>query len=78
MTVNVPPTETLEEGEVVTAVITDDNGNTSTPGNGTVTDTIAPDAPVVTNPQPNDGTVHDWPDAPVVTQPNENSNRYIK
>ncbi|PTG81408.1 hypothetical protein BU644_11880, partial [Staphylococcus chromogenes] len=25
-TVNVPPTETLEEGEVVTAVITDDNG----------------------------------------------------
>ncbi|WP_419791127.1 Ig-like domain-containing protein [Staphylococcus chromogenes] len=56
-TVNVPPTETLEEGEVVTAVITDDNGNTSTPGNGTVTDTIAPDAPVVNNPQPNDGTV---------------------
>ncbi|PTG72359.1 Ig-like domain-containing protein [Staphylococcus chromogenes] len=56
-TVNVPPTETLEEGEVVTAVITDDNGNTSTPGSGTVTDTIAPDAPVVTNPQPNDGTV---------------------
>ncbi|MDT0680030.1 Ig-like domain-containing protein, partial [Staphylococcus chromogenes] len=49
--------ETLEEGEVVTAVITDDNGNTSTPGNGTVTDTIAPDAPVVNNPQPNDGTV---------------------
>ncbi|MCE5093513.1 hypothetical protein KJB52_11415, partial [Staphylococcus chromogenes] len=47
----------LEEGEVVTAVITDDNGNTSTPGSGTVTDTIAPDAPVVTNPQPNDGTV---------------------
>ena len=56
-TVNVPPTETLEEGEVVTVVITDDNGNTSTPGNGTVTDTIAPDAPVVNNPQPNDGTV---------------------
>ncbi|MGV3187775.1 Ig-like domain-containing protein [Staphylococcus chromogenes] len=56
-TVNVPPTETLEEGEVVTAVITDDNGNTSTPGNGTVTDTIAPDAPVVNDPQPNDGTV---------------------
>ncbi|QDX00095.1 YSIRK-type signal peptide-containing protein [Staphylococcus chromogenes] len=56
-TVDVPPTETLEEGEVVTAVVTDDNGNTSTPGNGTVTDTIAPDAPVVNNPQPNDGTV---------------------
>ncbi|PTG96283.1 hypothetical protein BU632_04035 [Staphylococcus chromogenes] len=56
-TVNVPPTETLEQGEVITATITDDNGNTSTPGSGTVTDTIAPDAPVVTNPQPNDGTV---------------------
>ncbi|MCE4966150.1 YSIRK-type signal peptide-containing protein [Staphylococcus chromogenes] len=56
-TVDVPPTETLEEGEVVTAVVTDDNGNTSTPGNGTVTDTIAPEAPVVNNPQPNDGTV---------------------
>ncbi|WP_241955789.1 Ig-like domain-containing protein, partial [Staphylococcus chromogenes] len=56
-TVNVPPTETLEQGEVITATITDDNGNTSTPGSGTVTDTIAPDAPIVTNPQPNDGTV---------------------
>ncbi|MEB7450463.1 Ig-like domain-containing protein [Staphylococcus chromogenes] len=56
-TVDVPPTVTLTEGDVITATVEDDNGNVSTPGNGTVTDTIAPDAPVVNNPQPNDGTV---------------------
>ncbi|WP_411841576.1 Ig-like domain-containing protein [Staphylococcus chromogenes] len=55
-TVDVPPTETLEQGEVITATISDDN-NVSTPGTGTVNDTIAPDAPVVNDPQPNDGEV---------------------
>ncbi|WP_241956352.1 Ig-like domain-containing protein, partial [Staphylococcus chromogenes] len=41
-TVDVPPTVTLTEGDVITATVEDDNGNVSTPGNGTVTDTIAP------------------------------------
>ncbi|MBW3133467.1 Rib/alpha-like domain-containing protein, partial [Staphylococcus chromogenes] len=56
-TVDVPPTVTLTEGDIITATVEDDNGNVSTPSNGTVTDTIAPDAPVVNDPQPNDGTV---------------------
>ncbi|MCE5044246.1 YSIRK-type signal peptide-containing protein, partial [Staphylococcus chromogenes] len=56
-TVDVPPRTTLTEGDIITATVEDDNGNVSTPGNGTVTDTIAPEAPVVNNPQPNDGTV---------------------
>ncbi|WP_142746501.1 Ig-like domain-containing protein [Staphylococcus felis] len=55
--VSVPPTEVLEEGEVITVVNKDNNGNTSEPGTGTVTDTIAPDAPKVNNPQPGDKEV---------------------
>ncbi|MBI5976049.1 Ig-like domain-containing protein, partial [Staphylococcus canis] len=56
-TVDVPATETLENGETVTAVNKDGNGNTSTPSTGTVTDTVAPDAPVINNPQPGDNVV---------------------
>ncbi|MBI5976062.1 Ig-like domain-containing protein, partial [Staphylococcus canis] len=56
-TVDVPATETLEEGETVTVVNKDGNGNTSTPSTGTVTDTVAPEAPVVNNPQPGDRVV---------------------
>ncbi|REI31181.1 hypothetical protein DOS79_00635, partial [Staphylococcus felis] len=55
--VSVPPTEVLEEGEIITDVNKDNNGNTSEPGTGTVTDTIAPDAPKVNNPQPVDKEV---------------------
>ncbi|REI25423.1 YSIRK signal domain/LPXTG anchor domain surface protein, partial [Staphylococcus felis] len=55
--VSVPPTEVLEEGEIITVVNKDNNGNTSEPGTGTVTDTIAPDAPKVNNPQPGDKEV---------------------
>ncbi|WP_432370884.1 Ig-like domain-containing protein [Staphylococcus chromogenes] len=55
-TVDVPPTETLEQGEIITATISDGN-NVSTPGTGTVNDTIAPDAPEVNDPQPNDDKV---------------------
>ncbi|WP_281197642.1 Ig-like domain-containing protein, partial [Staphylococcus felis] len=49
--------EVLEEGEIITVVNKDNNGNTSEPGTGTVTDTIAPDAPKVNNPQPGDKEV---------------------
>ncbi|REH75479.1 Ig-like domain-containing protein, partial [Staphylococcus felis] len=35
--VSVPPTEVLEEGEVITVVNKDNNGNTSEPGTGIVT-----------------------------------------
>ncbi|REI17374.1 hypothetical protein DOS75_05030, partial [Staphylococcus felis] len=54
---SVPPTEVLEDGEVITVVNKDNNGNTSEPGTGKVTDTIAPDAPKVNNPQPGDKEV---------------------
>ncbi|REI33699.1 hypothetical protein DOS82_05495 [Staphylococcus felis] len=49
--VSVTPTAVLEEGEVITVVNKDNNGNTSEPGTGTVTDTIAADAQKVNNPE---------------------------
>ncbi|REI15069.1 hypothetical protein DOS75_10205, partial [Staphylococcus felis] len=55
--VSVPPTEVLDGAEVIQVVNKDNNGNTSEPGTGPVTDTIAPDAPTVNNPQPGDKEV---------------------
>ncbi|PNZ24322.1 hypothetical protein CD122_11435, partial [Staphylococcus rostri] len=45
--VDVPEGVELKEGDKVTVVAKDGNGNTSTPTEGTVTDTVAPDAPTV-------------------------------
>ncbi|REH99633.1 Ig-like domain-containing protein, partial [Staphylococcus felis] len=55
--VAVPPTEVLEEGEVITAVYYTHLAHTSKPGTWTVTDTIALDTPKVNNPQPGDKEV---------------------
>ncbi|UXR76085.1 Ig-like domain-containing protein [Staphylococcus sp. IVB6233] len=55
--VDVPEGVELKEGDKVTVVAKDGNGNTSTPTEATVTDTVAPDAPTVTNPQPGDKTI---------------------
>ncbi|PNZ80735.1 Ig-like domain-containing protein, partial [Staphylococcus microti] len=55
--VDVPEGVDLKEGDKVTVVAKDDNGNTSTPTEGKVTDTVAPDAPTITNPQPGDKVI---------------------
>ncbi|UXR69431.1 Ig-like domain-containing protein [Staphylococcus sp. IVB6246] len=50
--VDVPEGVELKEDDKVTVVAKDDSGNTSTPTEVTVTDTVAPDAPKVDTPQP--------------------------
>ncbi|UEX90408.1 Ig-like domain-containing protein [Staphylococcus ratti] len=55
--VEVPEGTELKQDDVITAVVTDSNGNVSEPGNVTVNDTIAPDAPVVNAVQPGDKTI---------------------
>ncbi|PNZ24182.1 hypothetical protein CD122_11560, partial [Staphylococcus rostri] len=55
--VDVPEGVELKEGDKVTVVAKDGNGNMSDPTETTVTDTVAPDAPTVTNPQPGDKVI---------------------
>ncbi|WP_374757685.1 Rib/alpha-like domain-containing protein [Staphylococcus sp. 17KM0847] len=56
-TVEVPEGTTLKEGDKVTAVAKDANGNTSKETTVTVTDTMAPDAPMINPVQPGDKTI---------------------
>ncbi len=46
-TVDVPADTPLNADDVITATATDESGNTSTESSVTVTDTVAPDAPVI-------------------------------
>ncbi|MGV3196782.1 Rib/alpha-like domain-containing protein, partial [Staphylococcus rostri] len=55
--VDVPEGVELKEGDKITVVAKDDSGNVSDPTETTVTDTVAPDAPTVTNPQPGDKVI---------------------
>ncbi|PNZ24939.1 hypothetical protein CD122_10560, partial [Staphylococcus rostri] len=55
--VDVPEGVELKEGDKITVVAKDDSGNVSDPTETTVTDTVAPDAPTVNQPQPGDDVI---------------------